>query len=121
MSKLNKIGFLDDKVIKLLQIDNSKLGDRNIYLKSSRKKHMEKHRNEFNDFESTYNRIDEIIMNPDYVGIHPNGKSIEYIKIIEKTTLVAVRLDKKLTVRTMFPITKEKLQLYLKSGSTKKY
>ncbi|HFI0419182.1 TPA: hypothetical protein ACGOW9_000317 [Streptococcus suis] len=38
---------------------------------------MEKHRDEFVDFDSTFECINETIQHPDYVGQHPNGQSLE--------------------------------------------
>ncbi|WP_314250066.1 PBECR3 domain-containing polyvalent protein [Abiotrophia defectiva] len=39
---------------------------------------------------------------PDYMGKHPKGQSIEFVKKLEENTLVAVRINQsKLTVRTM--------------------
>ena len=43
------------------------------------------------DFDATYERIPEIIAHPDYIGRHPNGQSLEYIKRIDGNVLVAVR------------------------------
>lgn len=81
---------------------------------------MEKHRQEFRDFDATYERIPEIIAHPDYIGRHPNGRSLEYIKRIDGNVLVAVRLCDKLNVRTMFVIKDSKLKNYLNAGRAKK-
>ncbi|HEM3065078.1 TPA: dihydroorotate dehydrogenase [Streptococcus suis] len=91
-----------------------------IWLSPKRKKHMEKHRYEFVDFDSTFERINEIIQHPDYVGQHPNGQSLEYIKQLDGNVLVAVRLSDKLMVRTMYVIKDTKLENYIKAGRTKK-
>lgn len=115
-----KVGILTNEVINLLNLDKSLLDDLTIYLNPNRKKHMIKHQNEFKDFEKVYDSISAIIQNADYVGKHPNGKSVEYIKKIDGNVLVAVRIDKKLTVRTMYTITDTKLKNYIKSGRTKR-
>nr|WP_269473446.1 hypothetical protein [Streptococcus thermophilus] len=39
-----------------------------------------------------YERIPEIIAHPEYIGCHPNGLSLKYIKRIDGNVLVAVRL-----------------------------
>lgn len=117
----NKVGILTDEVIDLLDLDRSLLEDLTIYLNSDRKKHMRKHQDEFDDFEKVYDSIGDIIQNADYVGKHPKGKSVEYIKKIDGNVLVAVRIDKKLTVRTMYTIKDTKLKNYIKSGRTKPY
>ncbi len=81
------------KVIKAFDLDY-KPGEE-ITLSAQRKKHMEKHRQEFSDFDATYERI--------------NGN-----------VLVAVRLCDKLNVRTMFVIKDSKLKNYLNAGRAKK-
>lgn len=81
------------KVIKAFDLDYKPGED--ITLSAQRKKHMEKHRQEFSDFDATYERI--------------NGN-----------VLVAVRLCDKLNVRTMFVIKDSKLKNYLNAGRAKK-
>ena len=94
---MKTVGHLTPKVIKAFDLDY-KPGEE-ITLSAQRKKHMEKHRQEFSDFDATYERIPEIIAHPDYIGRHPNGQSLEYIKRIDGNVLVAVRLCDKLNVR----------------------
>lgn len=112
------IGRLNFRVISLLNLN---IAEDDIFLNSKRKQHMKKHINEFSNFEDTYNKINLIISKPDYVGLHPNGKSIEYIKNIDGNVLVAVRIGDKLTVRTMYVITQNKLNNYINAGRTFKY
>ncbi len=81
------------KVIKAFDLDYKPGED--ITLSAQRKKHMEKHRQEFSDFDATYERIDGNV-------------------------LVAVRLCDKLNVRTMFVIKDSKLKNYLNAGRAKK-
>lgn len=87
------VGHLTPKVIKAFDLDY-KPGEE-ITLSAQRKKHMEKHRQEFSDFDATYERIDGNV-------------------------LVAVRLCDKLNVRTMFVIKDSKLKNYLNAGRAKK-
>ena len=115
---MKKVGQLTKKIIE--EFGLSLKEGTEILLSPKRKKHMEKHRDEFSDFDGTFERIDEIIQNPDYVGQHPNGQSLEYIKEIDGNVLVAVRLSDKLTVRTMYVIKDTKLENYVKAGRTKK-
>ena len=115
---MKTVGYLTPKVIKAFDLDY-KPGEE-ITLSAQRKKHMEKHRQEFSDFDATYERIPEIIAHPDYIGRHPNGQSLEYIKRIDGNVLVAVRLCDKLNVRTMFVIKDSKLKNYLNAGNTDK-
>ena len=81
------------KAIKAFDLDYKPGED--ITLSAQRKKHMEKHRQEFSDFDATYERIDGNV-------------------------LVAVRLCDKLNVRTMFVIKDSKLKNYLNAGRAKK-
>ena len=59
------VGHLTPKVIKAFDLDYNPGED--ITLSAQRKKHMEKHRQEFSDFDATYERIPEIIAHPDYI------------------------------------------------------
>lgn len=115
---MKKVGKLSKKVIQAFNLNHSEGAEIKLSLK--RKNHMEKHRGEFADFDKTFDRIDEIILDPDYVGQHPNGRSLEYIKKIDGNVLVAVRLSKELTVRTMYVINDTKLKNYINAGRTKK-
>ena len=63
---MKTVGHLTPKVIKAFDL-NYKPGEE-ITLSAQRKKHMEKHRQEFSDFDATYERIPEIIAHPDYIG-----------------------------------------------------
>lgn len=87
------VGHLTSKVIKAFDLDYKPGED--ITLSAQRKKHMEKHRQEFSDFDAIYERIDGNV-------------------------LVAVTLCDKLNVRTMFVIKDSKLKNYLNAGRAKK-
>ena len=115
---MNIQGHLTPKVIKAFNLDYKPGED--ITQSAQRKKHMEKHRQEFSDFDAIYERIPEIIAHPDYIGHHPDGQSLEYIKRIDGNVLVAVTLCDKLNVRTMFVIKDSKLKNYLNAGRAKK-
>ncbi len=102
-----KIGELNNKVISALNLNCS---PRNILLTADRIYHCEKHKNQYKD-ENSYNismaNIPEIISNPDYIGFNESNNSIQYVKKLEDTTLVAVRISYKgsLRLRTIFPLT----------------
>ncbi len=115
---MKKVGQLTKEIIKIFALPYEEGTE--ILLSHKRKKHMKKHQDEFVDFNGTFDRINEIIQNPDYVGRHPNGQSLEYIKRIDGNVLVAVRLSEKLSVRTMYVIKDTKLENYIKAGRTKK-
>ena len=118
------VGILNDKIINLLNLDPD-LEGKEIFLSSKRKKHMKKHmkkhKREFLDFEKSFNEINLVINEPNYVGLHPDGQSIQFIKVTNENVLLAVKLDKYLDVRTMYVITDNKLQNYLNSGRIKKF
>lgn len=73
------------------------------------------------DYKKHVESMPDIINNPDYVGLHPKGNSIQYIKRIDELMLVAIRitLKGKLVVRSSYPITQNTLDSYLASGSVK--
>lgn len=99
--KETKICFSDDKI---------------LYTK----KHECNFKN-YNEYKKCVEATPDIIEEPDYVAVHPNGKSIEYIKKIDQVMLVAVRIKPygKLWVKSVFPISQAKLDLYIESGTAK--
>ena len=68
------VGHLTSKVIKAFDLDYKPGED--ITLSAQRKKHMEKHRQEFSDFDAIYERIPEIIAHPDYIDVYKRQLSI---------------------------------------------
>lgn len=69
--------------------------------------------------------IQEIISNPDYVGMNPRekGTSLEFIKILDDNILLAIKLDTKkdyFYLATMHEISALKLEQRLKNGRLKK-
>lgn len=121
MVKITNVGVIEKEIAMTFGI--SKHADKNIVLVQNRKKHMKKHVAEFSDFEKAYESIPEIIRDADYVGLHPNGDSLQYIKKIDGNVyvLVAVSLGvEEGSVRTMYSITENKLNNYLASGRLRK-
>ncbi|QUH29568.1 PBECR3 domain-containing polyvalent protein [Vallitalea guaymasensis] len=127
IDKLDKkayiIGKLNKKTIDLLKLH---IDETDIIIGEDKIRYTLKHKNEFKDDEEYKRCIElapDIIANPDYIGMHPNKKSIEYIKILDKTLVVAVRIKPKgvLWVKTIFTITTDKLEKYIRSGSLKRY
>ena len=82
---------------------------------------MKKHKREFLDFEKSFNEINLVINEPNYVGLYPDGQSIQFIKVTNENILLAVKLDKALNARIMYVIKDNKLQNYLNSGRIKKF
>lgn len=102
-----KIGELNNEVINALNLNCS---PRNILLTADRIYHCEKHKEQYKN-EDSYNKsiesIPEIIKDPDYIGFNETNNSVQYVKKLEDTTLVAVRVSYKgsLKLRTVFPLT----------------
>lgn len=119
MVKITNVGIIEKEIAMTFGI--AEYADKNIVLVQKRKKHMKKHVAEFSDFEKAYESIPEIIREADYVGLHPNGDSLQYIKKIDGNILVAVSLGvEEGSVRTMYSITENKLNNYLASGRLRK-
>lgn len=120
-SKNIKIGELSEEVINVLGLD---LKPQNIYVWTPRiQEHCEKHKLEYtsvNSYYSAIKSIPDIIENPDYVGIHANG-NLQYIKKIDDISLVGLKLVKQngLLFRTIYPITEDKLNYYIKTNKVK--
>ena len=107
-----QIGKINKKVIKLLNLEFSEelpiiLGDSNI-------EHMKRQ------------HLEDYIKYGKYVAKNPNQGSIEYIKeykMENEFVLVAVRISNKGTMfaKTLFKMTEQKKNIYLKNGYAKKY
>lgn len=114
-----KIGELTLEVINILDLD---LKPQNINIWSTRiEEHCEKHKKEYStpaSYSKAVKSIPDIISNPDYVGLHRNG-NIQYIKELDDISLVGVQIVKGgggLLFRTIFPITKDKLEYNIRNG-----
>lgn len=121
--QVHEVGTLNSKVISLLGLQTN---EKKIVIGKDKLKYVEKHKHKFkseDEFVRHIESLPEIIDNPDYVGLHPNGDSIEYIKQIDKILLIAVRIRSQgnLWIKSVFPITKDKLETYKMSGSLKEY
>ena len=106
---------------KILGINNDIQNIR--YSKDNLKKHLIK-RNHI-DVLKYLDKIDDIINNPDYIGVHPNEKkgSIEYVKVFDDNVLIALKINDSQDcyyIPSMYTITDYKLQSRLFSGRLKK-
>ncbi len=113
-----KIGELSKKVINMLNLDYS---PRNILLTADRIYHCEKHKSEYKDedsYKKSIESIPDIIKFPHYIGFNKSNNSIQYVKKLDDTTLVAVRLSYKgsLQLRTVFPLTEFDLNKKINSN-----
>lgn len=116
------VGKLTKEVITTLGLS---LGEKDIVVWGDRIQYIEKHKGDFQndaEFKKHVEAMPEVIGNPDYVGVHPKGNSIQYIKKIDEWMLVGVRIKLKgnLVVRSAYPIKQEKLNDYIKSGTVKR-
>lgn len=109
-----KIGTIKKEVIKILDLNLN--CETPIYIGESNYRHMfEKHKADFVKF-GAY--IDNIIESPDFVGINPRDKSIEYVKefkIEDEFVKVAVRVSGrgKYFVKSMYSIPGYKVKNFL--------
>ena len=120
--KVYHVGVLTPEIINILSLD---IQSANICISDDKITYTKKHESKFKDYSEYKKCIEEtsnIIANPDYVAVHPNGNSIEYIKKIDQVMLVAVRVKNAgtLWIKSIFPITESKLAVYIKTGSAKK-
>ena len=95
-----------------------------IVISKGLKSHIEKHNHK--NVLKYFDKIQEILESPDYIGINPRKKqtSLECIKILDDNVLVAVKLDTKRNyfyTPSMYDITDSKLKTLLESGRIKKY
>ena len=85
-----KICILKTKYLKALNIQNCKC--RNVYLSLGAEFHIL--RGHPQDYENYFNRISEIISNPDYIGKNPLlPNSIELVKIFNDIVLVSIAIN----------------------------
>jgi len=127
IDNLNKgaycVGKVSKKVIGLLNLN---INEVDIIFSKDKIEYTQKHIQDYKTYDD-YKRLTEltpeIISNPDYISMHPSGKSIEYIKVIDEVMIVAVRVKPSgvLWVKTVFPITIDKFNIYKSSGTLIKY
>lgn len=120
-----QIGKLTPGHVEFLKIINADVEapiNADILFDKARIDHIEtRHLKEFGSHENLQEaiaNIPEIINNPDFIGLHPDGESINFIKKFECNVLVAVRLNNRgpLWIRSAYPITIEKLTKFLEKG-----
>ncbi len=118
---ITKIGIVTKRVIEMLKL-NIEINTP-IFISESNYKHMlEKHQKDFVRFAA---HLDEILAKPDFVGLNPLDKSLEYIKefkVGNEYVKVAVRMSGggKCFVRSMYSIPDYRVETFLKIGRFKK-
>lgn len=101
-----------------LKLDTSEI----IYSKRKLMKHIVKRNH--GDVVKYFENIEEIINNPDYVGVNPNevDTSLEYVKRFDDNVLVALKIHrsrKRFYIPTMYIINDFKLERRVTSGRLK--
>jgi hypothetical protein len=113
---MEKVGAFSGEVIKILGLNVTQ--GTPIYLGDKNRLHMEKrHRR---DFEKYGKRLQRIIAEPDYVGLHKDG-SIEYIKSWGRYVKIAVRVagDGAYYARTLYHVETKLSEELIKAGRWK--
>jgi len=123
IDNLNKgaycVGTFSQHIIDLVNINHQ---ETDILFSKDKIEYTIKHIKEYDDnseYKILVEHTPDIILHPDYLGLHPTGQSIEFIKFMSKIMVVAIRLKPHgvLWVKTVFPITQDKFNLYESSGS----
>ena len=119
---MKKVGYISNKVVQILNLKLEQdtpifIGDTNI--QHIKNKHIE-------DFLKYENQIPYILKKPDYIGLNPKDKSLEYIKefvVDGEFVKVAVRVANSGNwfVRTLYVINNKKVKNYINSGRLYKY
>lgn len=70
------------------------------------------------EFKKHLEAVNDILDAPNYIGIHPDGKSIRFVKKIDKFVLVPIGIKKSgpLFVKTSYPLADDKLLTYVENG-----
>ncbi len=124
-NNLDKLEISSVIVMKIKNKLNITLKENEIYIdREGIKKHIYKRgHSEVYEF---IDKIDEIVSNPDYIGINPNekGVSFETIKLIKKNILVGIKYDYKnkyFYVSSMYEKYDRQLEKMIKSKRIKKF
>lgn len=119
-----RVGYIQEKVIDLCPSDKMTLTlNQPIFISEGNEDHIKsEHPEEYNQY---FTELSDILANPDYLGVHPSGRSIQYFKFFgdgPDRILVAVRATKRgtLFVRSLYSVPEENFENYLKSGTITK-
>ncbi|WP_175438261.1 PBECR2 nuclease fold domain-containing protein [Fusibacter sp. 3D3] len=112
------LGRVPLPIVKKFQLEDL---DDEIIMWKDRLEYIEKHREEYSSHEDyllNIRSIPDIVNNPDYVGINPDGSGIEFVKKINSFSMVAVRISNsgQLIFRSLYPISESKLKNRMNSG-----
>lgn len=121
-TKIHKIGefsnVMSDIIKELTTNTGINLEGAPILIGPSNIKHVKDNRPEI--CANYLDSLPNIISSPDYIGVHPNGKSLELVKELDDTILVAIRLRNQspFWVKSFYVINDTKLSNYIRSGRT---
>ena len=110
-----KICAIKKKHLYALNIQNCKC--RNVYLSTGAEFHILKGHSQ--DYENYFNKMGEIISNPDYIGKSPETPdSIEIVKIFNDIVLVSIAINKNgfLYISSMYSIGTHQLNSRIRNG-----
>lgn len=119
-----KVSFIKEEVLKLCTSEKLTFTlNQPIFISDGNEEHIKK--DHPIEYEKYFSELSNILDDPDYLGVHPNGRSIQYFKFFDdgpERVLVAVRATNKgkLFVRSLYSVTEEKFNGYLESGTLKK-
>lgn len=121
---LKKIGIINNKTIDILGLPTTP--DTPIFIAETNIDHIKSEHPQ--DYIKYGHELESIISQPDYVSLHPNNGSIQYIKVFfdeekEEHVLVAVRTSKSgiFFVRSLFVMSDDKVKSYTKRNMLKPY
>ena len=116
MSKQQKISQINQNINHIL---NTNLPLFPIYQSAGLKQHIESRHPDCIEY---LNKTKEIIEKPDYIGVKSDN-ALEFIKILDKNIMVAVKLDASkdyFYVASIYDVTNDKIQRRLRKGLIKK-
>nr|DAU67740.1 MAG TPA: nuclease [Caudoviricetes sp.] len=104
----------------------SEYANKKIVLYDNDRRHCAKHKEEFGDiktFHYVMDNLEDIIANPDYVFYVKNKNTLEYYKIYGFGITVRVKVEpgNELKVKTVFTVTKNKIDNRIKREAYNKY
>lgn len=117
---IEKLGIVGNSIVNLFDLDIDPQTP--VYIGLNNRIHMENtHGETYREFESC---ISEILSNPEYVGVNPHDKSLEYYKSYNDV-MVHIKLAVRSTnngiyfARTLYEINSHSLKSYLDKGRVK--
>ena len=120
MQQARIIGIITSAVLDALGEEGQlyKVGDI-IYLGESNVNHIK--RRHSSDYTKYGDRLSQIILDPDYVGINEEDDSLEYVKVFDNHVKVVVRVagDDRLYIRSLYTVYQSRTEFFIKTGRLK--